>query len=213
MSSNYFLSTIKHLFEQEEILLFQNLSKIRQQEKDKVRLFLQEIYELETLTFQFEVPDFNSDVALWAAEFMYVSAQLIIYRENHSNELQDILPNEEFVVTPSTLMSVDICFRFIPDLLKELKLIDGEDKLIPILESKLQKWYYSAVNSEVEIENKDWDVVIQSPCLTQLYINRIIKFKNRKLAKIPNVNSKISARIGIYDQEFWPDFKLIELDD
>ena len=212
MSPNYFLNTIKHLFEHEEVLLFQDISKISKSEKENVSEFLKSIYKEEVLAFPFDAPELDVNAAVWASEFVYKTAQLILYREDSPDDLSKVLPEEDFVVTPSTLVSVDLCFRFIPDLWRELKLIDSEDELVPILEKQLRKWHYSAISTNLEIE-EDWNSIKESVCLTQLYVNRVIRYKNKKLAKIPWINHEITAHIGLYEDQFWPNFKLIELDD
>jgi len=111
---------------------------------------LREIYDWEKQNFPFTVPKFDWTAALWSAKIVYFSAQLLLYREDTIEEVETLL--RPYTDSPSTnnILSVDICLRFLPDILTKLRMVDSEDKIIPILESFLIEWHYSAFNYPIE---------------------------------------------------------------
>ncbi len=210
MRKNYFFEMIKSLRESEEVVLYQNILKISAKEKALVVDFLRKAYEEEVHTYPHLAPTFDSKAALYAAEVVYLTAQLILYRKDGIADLEALFSQEQLELTASNILSVDLCLRFVPDMLVELKMIDPEDGLIHVLEELLKKWHYSAVNYEQEVETLNFDIIINNPCLKQLYLNRIVLRKNKKLAGLKQFNSAIQGNLGIHTQEFWSDFKLNE---
>jgi len=211
--NNYFLDMIRTLRLNEEVILYRNILKIEENEKGKVIQFLSDQYQLEKLNYPFVVPEFNKEAAIWAAEVVYSAAQLILYRQHEEYELEDLFPKTTIEITPSTILSVDLCLRFIPTMIEQLKIIDSEDALLPILEKEIKKWHFSGVNYELHIEENDLNVIFTNPCLEQLYIDRIIKYKNIKLASNSLLNERIRANLGMFEKEYWSDFKTIRLNE
>ena len=213
MTNTYFLDMIKTLRQNEEVILYQNILTISDNEKEVVIDFLQKEYEAETLNYPFVAPPFQAVAAIWAAEIVYYSAQLILYRQNKTSELEQRFPKLESEITASTFLSVDLCFRFIPDMLNQLKLIDSEDCLIAILEKQLETFHYSGINYPLKLEESNFEIIHHNKCLQQLYLNRIVTFKNLKLAKIPSFNQALKANFGIFENDFWTGFKTINVND
>jgi hypothetical protein len=205
---NYFLLMIKQLREQEEVMLYNNLLQISEDSANEVLTFLKKEYENESLNYPYQAPNFHPEAGLWAAKTLYFSAQLLLYREHKDTDLDSLIPNYDKTIGASEILSADICLRFIPLLIQQLKFIDSEDKLITILEQKLATWHYSGVQYPLEMETLDFTVVSEHLSLLQLYTNRIIQYKKIKLAKLPLFKTWIEANMGIYSQTFWADYKL-----
>ncbi|UZR97434.1 hypothetical protein [Chondrinema litorale] len=213
MQKNYFLEMIKSLREEEEVVLYDRILKTTQEEDQEVIAYLESAYQNETLNYPFLAPKFNADAAIWSAKTIYIAAQLVLYRQNPSKDLVALFPVDEIETSPETILSVDLCFRFMPSLLNQLKLIDSSDFLLEILENKLEKWHYSGINYSLKLEATDYKTILDNQCLEQLYLNRIIKYKNIKLAKIPLFYNKISSNMGIYSETYWEGFKLLNIDE
>lgn len=205
---NYFLLMVKMLRQNEEILLYANILTIDKSDSESVVDFLQNEYYNESLEYSYTAPDFNKDAALWAAKTIYIAAQLLLYRENKAVDLPQLLPEYIGKIDAAAILSADLCLRFLPDILIQLKMIDADDDLIVILENHLVKWHYAGVNYKLAIEQLDFSSVIANQCLHQLYINRIIEFKNLQLAKHPACIELVKASLGFFEQEFWNDFKI-----
>jgi hypothetical protein len=198
---------IKTLRESEAVILYQNILKIEEEEKAKTVEFLSDQYQLETLDYPFVAPPFSGNAALWAAEVVYLTAQLILYRKHEAQELEDLFPKALFEINPSTILSVDLCFRFIPTMIEQLRLIDSEDALVPLLERALKKWHFSGVNYPLSLADNEFTTVFSTPCLEQLYLDRIVKYKTIKLANNPLINQRIQSNLGMFSKEYWSDFK------
>ncbi|OFY83686.1 MAG: hypothetical protein A3F72_12795 [Bacteroidetes bacterium RIFCSPLOWO2_12_FULL_35_15] len=208
MTSNYFLKTIQTLRKQEEIILFGNILLINDTEASEVVEFLKIEYHQEALEYPFEVPDFDADAALWAAKTIYTCTQLVLYRENRVSDLAFLLPDFSNELTPSAILSCDLCYRFMPEILVQLKIIDSEDDILPILEKQLLLWHYSGIHYPLETEKLDFQTISSNNCLQQLYMNRIIEYKKINLAKHQACKSWIEANLGIFTQDFWNELKL-----
>lgn len=209
MTHTFFFDMIKTLREQEEIILYKNILSIHTHEKENVILFLEKEYQSEALDFPFIPPDFHPQAALWAAETVYYAGQFILFRENDAAKMEDYFLDFPFEISPATILSVDLCFRFIPDMLKQLSLIDSDDLLIPILEKHLKVWHFSGVNYPLKIGENDWEIIFSNPCLQQLYLNRITTYKNIQLAKLSKINQLLKANFGIFEDTFWANFKTL----
>lgn len=204
---------ITTLREKQEVVLYQNLYDISEEDKTKVGEYLETQYKAESSNYPFEPVLYNKDAAIWSAMVVYITAQLILYRQDKTFELEGLFPVDNFDCNESSILSVDLCLRFIPDMLQELKLIDREDELVYIIEKKLYKWHFSGVNYSIDTEKLNFEPVFKNKCLKQLYINRIIEYKNKNLAKHPVFYSGISASLGLYRKEYWNEFNTINIDE
>lgn len=206
---DYFLKMIQSLRQHEEIMLYGNILNISPQERDHVVNFLRDEYEREVLEYPHAAPEFNPDAAIWAAQTIYLAAQLILYRENKNTELLILLPDYEHEINASAILSADLCLRFLPEMIQQLKLIDSEDHLIELLEKKLVTWHYSAITYSLDISQFDFTFASSNKSLFQLYSDRIIENKKLHLAQHPLFRQYINAQLGIYGADFWNEFKIL----
>jgi hypothetical protein len=202
-----FLKMVQILRQHEEIVLYGYVLDISEKEEEEVNIFLKKEYEREVLNFPHVPPGFDATAALWAAKAIYVIAQLILYRKNKEAELQLLLPDFESSKNPAAIISADLCLRFLPDILSQLKMIDPEDPLISILETRLTDWHYSGINYPMETQALDFNVISSDSCLFQLYINRTISFRNTQLAQHEACISQVKASIGIFNTDLWSEIK------
>lgn len=208
MNTHYFLNMIRQLRENEEVMLYNHILKVGEAEAQETILYLQKAYAQETLHYPAPQPAFDGEAALWAAKVIYFSSQLMLYRENKAPELEQIIPVYSGEINASSILSADLCLRFMPPVLIHLKMIDHEDILIPVLESILYKWHYSGVSYMLEGEKLDFTAYSNHEGLLQLYTNRIIHYKKINLAKLPLFQSRVQGALGLYGDVFWKAFKL-----
>lgn len=91
----------------------------------------------------------------------------------------------------------------LPAILQQLKVIDPEDSLIPLLEGHLRQWHYSAVGYGLPPEDMDFTPITVNACALQLYADRVIARRDRSLAQNPALAFIIAASVGDYSQYFW----------
>ena len=203
-----FLETIYHLRTIEQIILYDKVMKISAQEEKETMELLQDEYEKEALDYPFQAPDFDKDSAFWASKIVYFSAQFLLNRENTAKDFNDFIPEFKGELSASAFLSADLCLRFLPQILEELKKIDADDIIIPVLEKHLLTFHYSAIGFDHEVESLDFRF-FKNECFKQLYLNRITDRKDTKLARIPELNTMLLENFGDYQQVFWKNFEII----
>jgi MoxR-vWA-beta-propeller ternary system domain bpX4 len=164
----FFLKMIQTLRQQEEIMLYGNILNISEREAVEVTAFLNHEYQQESLSYPYIAPFFDENAALWGAKTVYIAAQLILYRENSEADLATLLPNFPQNPTAAALLSADLCLRFLPSMIVQLKLIDPEDELVAVLENLLHHWHYSAVNYPLDMGKCDFTHISENQCVLQL---------------------------------------------
>ncbi|KAA3440712.1 hypothetical protein [Rufibacter hautae] len=177
--------------------------KVTPEEEDLVTELLALEYEKESLNYPFTPPAFDGPAALWGAQTVYSASQLLLYRENQAEELSFLLPAYSNTLTPEAVLSIDLCLRFLPPLLEQASSIDNQDALISVLEQHLQQWHYSAVGYDLALENLSFETVLSDNCLLQLYADRVIQRKSRRLAEHAPIQTQIKASLGHYASTFW----------
>lgn len=197
---------VRHLREREEIMLFRNILNIDEYDGAEATGYLQEEYRKESLEYPYSAPPFDPAAALWAAKTMNMAAQLLLYRENKPEDLESFFPAYEKEINGSAMLSADLCLRFLPGTVKEMKLIDSMDSIILLLERILIQWHYSGISYPLDPEKPDLQTVTNDPCLLQLYLNRILHYKNIKLALHPLFRERISANLGLFANDYWKAF-------
>lgn len=208
--ANYFLQTVQHLRQYEEVLLFANLLRVSEEDQKEAVRYLASEYKEEAVNYPYRPPPFDEAAALWAAKTVYVAAQLLLYRENKEADLPPLLPAYEGTVTASAVLSADLLLRFLPDVLLQLKAIDPDDALIAVLERHLRTWHYSGVRYAMPVDALDFSLLQSSPPLRQLYVDRVIQYKNSPLAKHDAIRQGVKASLGLYASPFWNEFKTKE---
>ncbi len=202
---NIFFEMLQILRLDESVILTGKMEMISASEENESVTFLRKEYEIETLNYPFEAPKFDAKAALWAAKLIYVSANLLLYREQKLSELSQTIVNYEHEIDPSAILSADLTLRFLPQLILNLELIDREDELIEILQNILANWPYSGMQLDTLDLNTNLEIIKSNKCLNQLFCNRIIQYKNINLAKNPLFSATINGNLGIYKKEFWPE--------
>jgi hypothetical protein len=206
VAPDYFLKMIRNLRQNEQIMLYGHILEITDADAQAVRDFLKGEYDQESLGYPENVPSFDSGAALWAAQTIYIAAQLILYRENQEKDLSLLLPDYQSPPTAGGMLSADLCLRFLPQMITQLKNIDSEDALIGVLERKLIYWHYSGVAHPMDVDQLDFSVV-DDPSMKQMYAERVIDYRKLSLALHPSLGEYISAQLGLYGHTLWKDFK------
>ncbi|HLP12312.1 MAG TPA: hypothetical protein VK177_10310 [Flavobacteriales bacterium] len=194
---------LQHLYQREEIILYCNLLEIPREEKIAVNLFCQNMYENECWDYPHKAPAFHAEAAAWAAQTVYLSAQLMLYRNNKPGDLQALMQPFTGEISASSMLSADLFLRFLPDVLVHLKMIEFDDALPAILEGFLKTFHYSGVRHDLNLDELDFTVVEKDACLRQLYVNRIIKEKKTRLANHPALAAHVKASLGNYKKELF----------
>ncbi|MBB4801933.1 hypothetical protein HNP37_001994 [Flavobacterium nitrogenifigens] len=198
-----FLETIYHLRTIEQIILYNKVIAISEKEETETIQFLETEYEKEILEYPGTAPKFNPQAALWGAKTIYISAQLLLNREHKISDLEVLLSDYKGKQNASAILSADLCLRFLPQIIAEMKRVDPEDLVVPILEKHISRFHYSAIGSDIEIENIDYENIAKNDCLLQLYIDRIVHRKAIKFAQSDFIKKQLEIGFGDYQKLFW----------
>lgn len=204
-----FLETIYHLRTIEQLILYKKVMKVSAHEEAETIELLRDEYEKEQLGYPYKVPGFDESAALWASKIVYFSAQFLLIRGDTEKDLEKFLPAFGGTINASSMMSADLCLRFLPQILREFENIDPDDAIIPILVSHLKDFHYSNIGWEHTIDTIDMKI-LQDSCFRQLYLDRITERKDIQLSKIPEINKMLQGNFGNYAATFWKNFEPME---
>ena len=204
----YFYEMIFTLRSEEHIILYNNIMMNGVEEDEKVVAFLKEEYKKESANYPYQAPAFDEEVAIWAAKVIYITAQLLLYRENRPAELHALFPIPKQTNSAAAILSADLCLRFLPEMIRELKFINAEDDLIKITEDILVEWPFSALSTDLEFKQDKLESIVSNDCVKQLFADRIIKYKNKKIGAYSGIKEYIIANLGMYEKVIWPELNL-----
>lgn len=202
-----FLETIYHLRTIEQIILYDKVMEVTAQEEKETIEFLRDEFDKEKLEYPFEAPKFDEEASIWASKIIYFATQLLLNRSDTKKDLVKFLPVFKNHVTVATMLSADLCLRFLPQIIQEFKNIDADDVIIPMLENHLKMFHYSAIGFENEKAIIDYKL-FDNQCFKQLYLNRVTNIKDSFLSKIPELNKMLQGNFGDYSKVFWKNFEI-----
>lgn len=200
-----FLDTIYHIRSIEQAIIYENKLEVSKTEEKEVVEFLQDEYEKEKLNYPFQAPPYDASAALWASEIVYFATQLLLNRQDTLDKIDNLFPFYNKPVTDSVLLSADLCLRFLPQLIVQLKHMDADDEIIPVLEQILIQFPYSCIGYEIDIETIGLNTVLSNACLSQLFLDRVVEKKDKKLANLNQIKPLLLANFGNYKNIFWND--------
>jgi hypothetical protein len=203
-----FLDTLFLLRQEECITIFSDIYEISKKGEEDALDYFQAEFEKERLEFLSDAVVCDVETALWAAKLLYYSAQLYLIRENTAKDL-NIIPPFKGKKDISALLSADLSLRFLPQIVSALQIADPEDPLVKILESVLKQFHYSAIGSDLDLEEINWEEELKDKTYRKLYLERIVEKKAYTLAEIPYLNRLLIAEFGLYKDIFWRELKTI----
>lgn len=141
-------------------------------------------------------PEIGLPSALWAAALLYRGCQAFAYRDMSAELLEEALsiPCPE-QVDASVLYSVDLTWRYLPDLRAMARGFSPEDPLVKALDGLAARWPFSSVGLPVPIET-DVEPILDHPCLRRVYVDRILARQDHLRAKHPRVRDAIREAVG-----------------
>jgi len=149
------------------------------------------------------IPAFHSGAAIWAAGFLYRAVQLTILRDLGEDAVNGLLTPFNGPVSSETILSVDISFRYLPNLLGLAKGLAPEDVLVKRLQEAALQWPFSSVGLKVN-GIMEIDAIMDNACLRRAYIDRIIEARDIKRCNNVQVNEYIKEALGDHGQLLWP---------
>lgn len=141
-------------------------------------------------------PPWTRAASLWAAQSLWHASRLLISRDAGPQLVRSALaePCPE-AASPPVVYSVDLSFRFLPDLMRLARAASPDDPLVPIVDAWARHWPLSSVGmGALEITGSlDW---LDDPCLRQLYVDRILAEQDESRLADPRTLEAVRESVG-----------------
>ena len=167
-------------------------------------------------------PEFTPLAARWAGIRLFQACQLTVFRDMDMDSADfDSFAEAIDPSSPSVHYSVDLVFRFLPDLLNFAKAASPTDPLLRQLYTWAGEWPLSSIgigtNSstrvEIEPDNEDADprsnfrlsrssieLIASHPCLLQMYVDRIMNRNDISRLDHDGIRRAVATSLGMHDQ-------------
>jgi hypothetical protein len=197
---------IQDIIQQGKVIVDGRVTAFTEEDIQLATQRLHEYYEHLQQELTDTVPDFHAIAAVWAAGFLYRSVQLVMLRDLNEAVVNSLLTPYDGSVSPETILSVDLSFRYLPNLMGLAKGLAPEDVLVKRLQEAAIHWPFSSVGMKVE-GAMDIDVIMQNACLRRAYVDRIIEARDIKRCNNVQINEYIQEALGDYGHILWPGWK------
>ncbi len=194
---------IQDLIEQGKVIVAGEVLPFTQGDAQQATQHLRAYYENQLPELTGRVPAFEPEAALWAAIYLYRSVQLTVLRELDEDAVNGLLTPFNGPVSPESILSVDLSFRHLPNLLGLAKGLAPDDPLVKQIQAAAVQWPFSSVGMKVNGE-MNIDVIMQNACLRSAYIDRIIEARDKSRCNHELVNEYIKEALGDHGQLLWP---------
>lgn len=145
-------------------------------------------------------PSLDVPSARWAAHAFYQACQFLVFRNTPAEIITRELAQDCPAAKPASLhYSVDLVFRYLPDLYAHAHSASEDDVLV----AQLRLWANRCPLSSVGIpgiEPKNIDVLAGHPTLRTMYVDRIIAKKDFARLADSRVREWIKSAVGAFPQ-------------
>jgi hypothetical protein len=197
---------IQHIWQQGKVTVASGIIPFSAEDVQQAMEGLQQYYSHDILEQSGKPPHFHATAALWAASYLYRAVQLALLRDAGDDMVNKLLTPFDGEITAEAIYSVDLCFRYLPDLLGLAKGLAPDDVLVKCLQQAAVQWPFSSVGMPVDVET-GIDIILSNDSLRQTYIDRIITSRDIKRSKNELVNERIMEALGDHHATLWPGFE------
>ena len=135
--------------------------------------------------------------ALWAASSFYRACQFLVFRDVDAEAVQRELQVGPPADDAATHYSVDLTFRFLPDLHRQARAASEGDVLVRKLVDWANRWPLSSVGMTGVLPG-GIDGLIEHPCLRRLYTDRIIACRDTGRLSDERVRQAVAEALGLH---------------
>lgn len=179
---------------------------------------LEQIEQTYRLELPGRPPPLDRDVATWAASQFFLAAQFLVDRDAGEELLRFALqPGPPWIMQPANASaapappaaaihySVDLTFRFLPDLYRLASAAARQDPLVAMLKVWGARWPLSSPGVPWP-ENAASDrptaaaleAIADDDCLLRLYVDRIIASRDAARLASPRIREAVRAALGLH---------------
>lgn len=144
-------------------------------------------------------PEFNLEVGMWAVKWLYQVCQFTLWRDASPELIEQALESPcPLPRSDVTDYSADVCFRFLPDVLRLATKLSPADYLVERIRVEAAAWPLSSVGIQNLPQLAPLDSFLSNPSLKQLYVDRILATEDRSRIDHPVVLNAIKTAIGAH---------------
>jgi hypothetical protein len=153
------------------------------------------------LEFPGDAPVFFPPAALWAARMMYRAAQGAVFRDVPLETLKNGLSAACPACSDAASLhySVDLVFRFLPEVATLARRASSDDPLLEIVLSFANRWPLSSVGMK-GVQPESLDAIASHAGLLQLYVDRILARDDFSRLTDDRVRAAAQRAIGAYPE-------------
>ncbi len=196
---------ISNLIQTGEVTIDAKMCLFEPKDLIEASVILQQYYHTDKLEMPANPPDFDPQAALWAAQYFYHATQLTLLRELGEDEIKKYLIPFAGEKNATSIYSVDLLFRYIPNLFNLAEGLSPEDVLVKYLNEIILKWPFSSVGILLK-EEANISTILSHPSLRLTYIDRIIAQKDKKRTTNKEVFSLLNEALGNHQDTLWKNF-------
>ncbi len=141
-------------------------------------------------------PAVNPLAAEWALTSLYRACQFLVYRELPEEMLRSDLGRRcPAAAAPDVCYSVDLSFRFLPDILRMARAASANDPLVECLRVWAADWPLSSVGIP-DVTLGSVDGFLEDPSLRIVYVDRILATSDRSRVTDDRVAEAVRVALG-----------------
>lgn len=207
---------VRHLWEAGQVGVLDLAGKpLSQRTLDDAWLQLQLCASDERPSLPGSPPAISRPSAEWALQQFYRACSFLVHRA-HSAELMHaaLQPPPPEPLSPAVCYSVDLTFRYLPDLHRLAKAVSANDPLVKVLEHWGRQWPLSSIGMDYRQQTDDARPDVREPepgkfdltgwwsdaCLRRLYIDRVIQREDFSRLGDPPVAAAVRAALGLFPE-------------
>ena len=160
-------------------------------------------FEVLSLDYPADMPDFDADAALWAGQWVYYAVHLMVIRDAGEAEITRLMPPYSAAPSPSAVISADVCLSYLPEILHAAKGFAPGDILVTTLKTTARSWPFSAAGLALE-GLPDIRIFSGHPALMQIYTDRLIQYRQRERLRDPLLAPWLQHITGNYSEILTP---------
>jgi hypothetical protein len=172
--------------------------KLAADEREAARRVLAAQDELCRLEMAGEMPPFDEAAAEWTAIQFYSACQLAVFRDIGEPAIVKLGESSLAGWDKATVhYSVDLVFRFLPDLVRIVQTAASADPLVALLMTWARRWPLSSVGI-AGVGDVPLGPLLDSPVLMRLYVDRIVAREDTERLASEPVRRAVRQALGLY---------------
>lgn len=149
--------------------------------------------------FPGDAPALDIACAFWAARQFYLACKFAVYRDLPAEAMAQAFDEACPIASPAVRhYSVDLVFRFLPDLYRLARTASSEDPLCLQLLRWAGDWPLSSVGMS-DANPSDLGPILEHRGLRKLYADRIVAREDLRRLNFPEVRAAVRAALGAFE--------------